>query len=439
MHSAKTFIGVDLGTSGCRACLIDSHEKLLKEVRADFPEPLIRGSEVEQDANIWWQVVCKVLTELCLHPAAKSLLAISVDGTSSTVLVTDQHYRPLAPALMYNDSRATSEAARLETIAPHDASAVHGASSSLSKLLWLIERHPQAKKMLHQADYISGLLSGQFVSDYNNCLKTGFDPDSQSWPQWLAQLKIPEHMLPEVVPPGTVTGRLTSRCQQLFGLEQEVYIVSGTTDSIAGFLATGASEVGDAVSSLGSTLAIKILSDHAINSPRQGVYSHRINNVWLAGGASNAGCTVLRHFFNDAELQRLSEKLCFNTATGLHYYPLPKTGERFPQNDPQKQACLSPRPDDELIFLQAILEALTAIEKQSYEVLKTQGAPAIKRLFTIGGGSKNKKWMRFRATQLDSKVIIPEHTEACFGSALLAKQGFQTLDTQTNKKGNTEQ
>ncbi|MDH5517883.1 MAG: FGGY-family carbohydrate kinase [Gammaproteobacteria bacterium] len=435
MHSEKTFIGIDLGTSGCRACLIDCNEKLLKEVRADFPEPLIHGAEVEQDADLWWPVVSQVLQQLCQHPAASTLAAISVDGTSSTVVLTDQNYRPLAPALMYNDSRASAEAELLKSIAPEQAGAVHGASSSLSKLLWLIKQHPQqqaaTKKILHQADFISGQLSGRFISDYNNCLKTGFDPQTKSWPSWLWQLNIPTNMLPEVVAPGTVTGQLTPANRKHFGLEHEVSIVAGTTDSIAGFLATGATEIGDAVSSLGSTLAIKILSEHPINSAEQGVYSHRINAAWLAGGASNTGGTVLRQFFNDAELQTLSEGLSFKQATGLAYYPLPKTGERFPHNDPHKQPCLTPQPEDKQVFLQAILEALTAVEKQSYDVLKAKGAPVIKRLFTIGGGSKNKKWMQYRAKQLDSEVIIPDHTEACYGSALLAKQGY-LADTDTS-------
>ncbi|MDH5392093.1 MAG: FGGY-family carbohydrate kinase [Gammaproteobacteria bacterium] len=430
MHPATTFIGIDLGTSGCRACLIDADNRLLKEVRASFPEPLTKGAAVEQDANIWWQLVTKLLQELCQHPAASSLAAISVDGTSSSVLLTDEKYRPLSPALMYNDSRATAEASLIQSVAPAAAAAVHGASSSLSKLLWLIKHYPEAKKMLHQADFISGRLSGHYLSDYNNCLKAGFDPLSKSWPAWLQHFKIPENMLPEVVAPGTVTGQLTAANQKLLGLDHKVSIVSGTTDSIAGFLATGAAEVGDAVTSLGSTLVIKILSDQPINSAEEGIYSHRINAAWLAGGASNAGCTVLRQLFDDAELQKLSESLSFNKPTGLQYYPLPKTGERFPESDPDKQACLSPRPDDDRVFLQAILEALTAIEKQAYKILEKKGTPTIHRLFTIGGGSKNKKWMQYRAKQLDSEVIIPEHTEACYGTALLAKQGFLKQLTQ---------
>ena len=428
---APTFIGIDLGTSGCRACLIDADAKLLQEARVSFPDPKIKDSQVEQDAEIWWQAVQKVLTELAQHPACRSLAAISVDGTSSTLLVTDEHYQPLAPALMYNDARASQQAERIEAIAPQSAAAVFGASSSLSKLLWLTEQHPQTKKALHQADYINGKLSDHYVSDFNNCLKMGFDPMTESWPDWLSDLSVATDMLPEVVAPGTVIGALNKTTANLLQLKHSVQLVAGTTDSIAGFLATGADQAGDAVTSLGSTLVIKILSPVAINSPAEGIYSHKINNMWLAGGASNAGCAVLSQFFNDETLQRLSDQLSFGQPTGLKYYPLLKTGERFPESNPDKQSCLSPRPEQDSVFLQAILEALTAIEKQGFDNLSAKGAKQSTRLFTVGGGTKNTKWMAYRQQQLDSDVIIPEHTEACYGTALLARQGFMNTHSMT--------
>lgn len=419
-----TFIGIDLGTSGCRACLIDADENVLQEARIEFPEPDMQDQRVEQDAAIWWQAVQTVLIQLCQYPAAQSLVAIAVDGTSSTVLVTDEQYQPLAPALMYNDARANIEAAQIQAIAPNSSSAVLGASSSLSKLLWLLKHIPNCKRMLHQADYISGQLSGYYVSDFNNCLKAGFDPETEAWSAWLSDLNIPKDILPKVVAPGTIVGQLTSTNQKLLGIKHPVHIVSGTTDSIAGFLATGASKIGDAVTSLGSTVVLKIFSPVAINSPKEGIYSHKINNAWLAGGASNAGGSVLRQLFDDATLQQLSEQLAFNQPTGLKYYPLLKTGERFPENNANKKACLTPRPDEDNVFLQAILESLTAIEKQGYESLQNKGSPSPTRLFTVGGGSKNKKWMQYRSEQLNTELIIPKHTEACFGTALLAKQGY---------------
>jgi len=430
---SDSFIGIDLGTSGCRACLIDADKQLISEARVAFPEPDINSTTVEQDANIWWRAVLEVLEELSQHPAAKNLRAIAVDGTSSTTLVTDNQYQPLAPALMYNDSRAIAEAEQVQQIAPSTASAVYGASSSLSKLLWLLKHYPEAKKVLHQADYIAGSLCGNFVSDFNNSLKLGFDPVTKSWPEWIDSFNFPLSLLPEVTAPGTVIGNLKPELQQKLGFDHEVKIVSGTTDSIAGFLATGAHQPGDAVVSLGSTIAIKVLNDEPVNSYQQGIYSHKINQQWLVGGASNAGTTVLRSLFNNNELQEYSSALNFTEPTGLSYYPIPKPGERFPVYNPEQPCVLSPRPENTVIFLQGILESLTAIEKSCYQALLDRGVKSIERLFTIGGAHNNKPWMHYREEELGFVTATALSTEACFGTALLAQQGYNQRQSTTEQ------
>ena len=419
-----TFIGIDLGTSGCRGCLIDNSGQILTEARTDLPEPVIDGSKIEQDSALWWNAVIDVLQLLCQHTASRQLAAVAVDGTSATLLVTDQDGQALGPALMYNDARANEQTAIISQHAPADA-AVHSSTSSLAKLLWLQQQSLQAGHALHQADYILGKLCGRYgISDENNCLKLGYDPRSKQWPEWLSDCGVQTNLLPEVFEPGTVIGQLkTELCQQL-AIPKNVQVVTGTTDSIAGFLATGASEPGDAVTSLGSTLVLKVISDKPVYAPEYGIYSHRIHNHWLAGGASNAGGAVLKQMFDQQQLDELSRQLNFEQATGLSYYPLLKPGERFPDNNPAKLPCLSPRPDDDAVYLQAILESLTQIEHDGYQKLAQLGAPYPTRIFTVGGGSQNNAWLQHRQQQLNTPVLVPEHTEACYGSALLAKQGY---------------
>ncbi len=85
--------------------------------------------------------------------------------------------------------------------------------------------------------------------------------------------------------------------------------MTGTTDSNAATLAAGASEIGDAVTSLGSTLVLKILSDRPVNAPQYGVYSHRLGDHWLVGGASNSGGAVTAAHFTPEEMRRLSTEM----------------------------------------------------------------------------------------------------------------------------------
>ena len=75
-------------------------------------------------------------------------------------------------------------------------------------------------------------------------------------------------------------------------------------------------------------------------------------DVWLVGGASNSGGAVLRKFFTDEQMRRMTPLLNPSQPTGLAYYPLPAMGERFPENDPQKQPRMEPRPSDDVVFFQ---------------------------------------------------------------------------------------
>ena len=111
---------------------------------------------------------------------------------------------------------------------------------------------------------------------------------------------------------------------------------------------------------------MKVLSQHPIQDLNCGVYSHKLGDYWLAGGASNAGGSVLRQFFTDEQLVDYSQQIDLNQLSDLDYYPLPGKGERFPTMQPEKQPKLEPRPGSDILFLQGMLEGLSRIEQQGY-------------------------------------------------------------------------
>jgi len=426
MNASALYIGIDLGTSGVRACAIDQHKTLQHICKAPLPAPDKQKNAVTQNANLWWQATHKVLAELCKHIHPQNVKAICINGTSGTVLVCDASGTPLAPARMYNDAACTEQAALIKTIAPAD-SAAHGASSGLAKLLYLQQNVPQAQYFLHQADWIVGKLCGRFnISDANNALKSGYDPRTGNWPNWLDSLAVNRQLLPEVVPPGTAIATLSVKNCQQFNLPAHCQIISGTTDSIAAFIATGANKPGDAVTSLGSTLVLKVISESPIYQPEFGIYSHKLGNHWLAGGASNSGGAVLAHYFSQPQINTLSTLINPDISTQLNYYPLLKVGERFPINDPTLAPQLEPKGKTELEYFQGMLEGISQIELDGYKKLQQLGAPYPSQVETAGGGSQNKAWSLIRQRTLGVKVTQAQFSEACYGSALLALRGVKS-------------
>jgi sugar (pentulose or hexulose) kinase len=418
----RLFIGIDIGTSACRACAIDERTTVVAEARIDLPAPARDGARVEQDAGVWWRVLTGTLDSLCqrLNPSRVSRMA--VDATSATLLLCDQQGMPLTPGLMYNDARSTTEAEDILATAPADCAA-QGASSSLAKLLHLRETiSTPAYLAVHQADWLAGMLTGHFaVSDENNALKLGYDPMQRRWPGWLGRLDIrPEH-LPVVLPAGSPIGTLRDSMAKRWNLPHDMQVVAGTTDSTAGFLAAGADLTGTAVTALGSTLVIKVLSDQPVFAAHYGVYSHRLGERWLVGGASNAGGATLLKFFNRCDIRRYTRLIKPEQATGLDYYPLPAAGERFPLVDPELQPRLEPRPASDAVFFQAILEGLATIEQRGYRLLAERGAPYPQKVLTVGGGAANAAWMQIRERCLAVPVARAPQQEAAFGAALLAR------------------
>ncbi len=426
VRPSPLFIGVDLGTSGCRAIAIDASGKIKAEAKIHYPDK----SHKQQTPDDWWHATQFVLNEIISKVNHQHIQSVAVDGTSGTVLLCDHTGKPLTPAVMYDEQHAKPQAEFLKHYAPKD-SVVLSATSGLAKILWLLEHHkPDVPfHIVHQADWISGKLCQHFdFSDTNNALKTGFDPVNNIWPLWLKdlfkELKINIESLPNVFSPGTYISDIHPHIASELGLPIDVEVIVGTTDSTAAFMASNATQVGQAVTSLGSTLVLKIISDETINDSTHGVYSQPYGKRWLVGGASNSGGAVLNYYFSDEEMLSLTKELKPSVHTNLNYYPLLEAGERFPINDPNLAPRITPKVDNDALFFQGLLEGITEIEYSGYKLLEKLGAPYPSSVQTAGGGAINEAWQHIREHKLGVPVSVSPQTAAAYGTAKLAAQKY---------------
>ena len=239
--SSRLYLGLDLGTSGCRGIVINDQETIVAEARIQFDLKLQRENHHQQDAHDWWQAINNVLKQLSTQIDLNHIVALSVDGTSGSVLLCDKNGNPLHDALMYNDARATQQAEQLKQL-DIDNSAVLSPTSGLAKLLWFKQQDfsQSAKYFLHQADWINGKLLNRFGdTDINNALKTGYDVVNKQWPDWFTQLAIDTSWLPKVHLPGKVLGTINNNIAQQLGLDKKTIVIAGTTDRTAAIVATG--------------------------------------------------------------------------------------------------------------------------------------------------------------------------------------------------------
>lgn len=404
-------IGIDFGTSGARLVAIDTDRNVLWWGTRELSAGKLR------------ETLFALIQAIPIAVKAR-VTRMAIDGTSSTVLLCNSQGRIIGTPILYDDDRGKTVLDRLRAIVPAGHPAI-SATSSLAKLFWLASQADfvvtDSIYFLHQADWLAYHLHGKLgISDYHNALKLGYDVESLCYPDWLERHPY-RPLLPQVVKPGTPIGIVLPSVAQELGLAAECVVCAGTTDSIAAFLASGVETPGQAVTSLGSTLVIKLLSYTRVDDVKYGIYSHRLGDLWLVGGASNTGGAVLRHFFSDAELVELSQEINLNLPSDLDYYPLLAPGDRFPINDPNLRPRLTPRPDSAIDFLAGLLTGIAKIEARGYQLLASLGATPLTAVYTAGGGAQNPVWTKIRQRYLPVPISISPHQEAAYGTALLAQ------------------
>ncbi|MEO0342168.1 MAG: FGGY-family carbohydrate kinase [Pseudomonadota bacterium] len=413
-------LGIDVGTSGVRTAVVDASGAPISAARvAHLP-----NTPDKIDASKWWRAVetciaAQVETLKTQGLSGQDITRVAVDGTSGSMVLVDAALNPVSPALMYNSKGFDKEADKIARHAPENH-ITRGSNSALARAARLVDLASDTPcYLLHQADYIAAkILAAGGHSDFNNALKTGFDPDT-GWPEWVSKIIDPK-LLPKVAPPGAAWDAISGCVADQLGLSRAAVVHAGTTDSIAAFLACAPFKQGNAVTSLGSTLAIKVLSDARVDDPSIGLYSHRIGDHWLVGGASNTGGAVLAAHFSTDALRELSAQIDSTKTFDLDYYPLTQPGERFPTNDPNLAPKLTPRPDSDVAFLHAMLSAMARIEAKGYAEITKRGGTVPACIFTAGGGAKNVVWTKLRERALNCSVSKAAFSEASIGTARLA-------------------
>ncbi len=489
-------LGIDLGTSGARlsaAASTDPHAPQdLRELHAESIKWAAAGDAASPAA--WLAAVSSLLAGVPEELRA-DVVGVCASGTSGSVLAVSAADGSVTRApRMYNWAapKASPASAMVEAAAPEGHTA-RAPTSTLCKVLgWVLGDGDEAgeeageararldaatERVVHQADYVAMALAGSEApvgSDWHNALKLGFDVEAKAWPEWMTtttttaaattdrgEVEAPPSVASLIAPllealgpvrsPGAVAAPQLG--EQWRGLFPRAKVVSGTTDSNAAFIASGAAEEGDAVTSLGSTLALKLLTATPVEDSRRGVYSHAyFGGLYLAGGASNVGGAAIRgEGYGDEELSALEGSTVALEAAraaaaggggggggdaeegsgNCYYYPLPRgsVGERFPSADPEKQPYLGGEngDGDRGTHLHRILCGIARVEAEGYGALEDLGAGAVKRVFSAGGGAKSPAYTVVRQNHLGATVRVETldgpTADAAFGAARLALMG----------------
>ena len=419
-------LGIDVGTSGVRSLATTAGGEVVAEAHASLSDLPATGSAHEQDAHAWWSAVCQTTRELQRklgddHRWAR-MAGIAVTSTSGSLVLADSSGEPVRAAMLYDDGRAGGIAEELSRRLPPGHAQVN-ASFSLAKALWVRQEEPsvweRAAYIMHPADWLTAKLTGLWgVSDYSNALKLGYDPENSEWNAALGLADIPPPILPRVVAPGYQVGVVSPHASEQAGLTPGVPVLAGASDGLASLIGSGASEVGHANTTLGTTLVWKVL---APTKPRlgPGMYCHYLpSHLWAPGAASNTGPGCLQ--FDDVTPAEMDRRAAAHLPTSIQCYLLGSRGERFPFLNPLATMFFDGRPASASERYAAQMQSLACVERWGYERLEASGVTVGKEIFSAGGAAASPVLSQLRANLLDRTVLRSAHPTASFGAAILA-------------------
>ena len=422
-------IGIDLATASARCVALDSESGRVV-ARADSPlAPPQRGpGGVSTQDPGYASVALDLVRQVCdeLGPDAAHLAALSVTGTSGTVVPVDARGAALGPARLYDDSSGNEALAA--------AAAGGGGAMSLGRMVAVAREHPTAGWASTAVVVNAALAGGAVAADTSHWLKAGIDLGTRRWPvgamNALGLNASAVSRLPELVVPGTTLGVVDGEVAARLGLPPDASIVAGMTDGCTAQLAAGAVHDGDTMGVLGTTLVLKAVSATPVESVDGAVYSHLApDGRYWAGGASNAGAGLLALEFAGDDLAALDQAVADRVA-GYVRYPISVAGERFPVADRNLPPLTDSEPRDRLDAYRAVLEGVAFVERLGLERLRALGVTS-RRHVIAGGATASDVWNRIRATVLEplGTVSVARSASSSVGAAILAAHALKSTDT----------
>ncbi len=446
-------IGLDIGTTGCKASIFDPEGNLLssasREYTVDIPDP----NWAEQDAEWVWQLAQEALREAIsnIHGAEVAALGLSVQGEA--VIPVDESGRALRPAILGMDTRTERENIWLRgklgsrKLFQRTGMPVH-TINTLPKLLWLKRHEPdlwsEARWFLLYEDFLIRKMTGQAV--ISRCLTSRtqiYDLRADQWSsEILDAIELDRERLAPVQPSGVAVGQMFPDLARDLGLSKPPLVVTGGHDQACGALGVGLTRPGLAMVSTGTAEVVEVVLDSpTVNDTlyrgNVSCYAHVVPGMYLAMTLNHSGGLVLRWFrdvFCEQEIQQAK-------AAGVDPYdlilqgasPEPSPVLLMPHFSGSGTPLLDTSSKGAFLGLtfgttkadlaKAIIEGLTYELRINLDLLK-EGQVAINELRAIGGGARSGLWLQVKADVTGIPVVAPKITEAaCWGAALLAGVG----------------
>ncbi len=446
------YLGIDLGTSGVKALLMDDDQRIVGSGSGALEVSRPHAGWSEQDPADWIAATKEAIAALkAAHPAELAAVrGIGLSGQMHGATLLDDADAVLRPCILWNDTRSFAEAAALD--ADPRFRALTGnivfPGFTAPKLAWVARHEPEifakVRWVLLPKDYLRLWLTGEHMSEMSDSAGTSWlDTGKRAWSSdLLAATDLEERQMPQLVEGTEPAGRLKAALAAEWGMGEGVVVAGGAGDNAASACGMGTIGEGHAFVSLGTSGVLFAANARYLPNPESAVHAfcHALPNTWHQMGVILSATDALNWHAgvtgrSAAELTaELGEGL--KAPTGVTFLPY-LSGERTPHNDAAIRAVFAGlgHESSRVVLTQAVLEGVSFAIRDSLEALKSAGTE-LKRVTAIGGGSRSRTWLSSIATALDIPVDLPADGDfgAAFGAArlgLVAATGADPLSVFT--------
>lgn len=447
-----TYLGIDLGTSGIKATLIDGDQAVIGSATAPLDVSRPHHGWSEQNPADWIAACAAAVAALAARHKTEfaALSGIGLSGQMHGATLLDAEDRVLRPCILWNDTRSHEEAAALD-----GDPRFHALTGNLvfpgftaPKLLWVKNNEPaifaKVAKVLLPKDYLRLWLTGEHVSDMSDSAGTSWlDTGARRWSdELLAATYLERHQMPRLVEGTQASGRLRPALAAEWGLRQPVTVAGGAGDNAASACGMGVVRGGSAFVSLGTSGVLFAACDAYLPRPESAVHAfcHALPGTWHQMGVILSASDALNWHaaltgLEPAELTaELGDRL--QNPTGVTFLPY-LSGERTPHNDAAIRGAFTGLSHEtgRPALTQAVLEGVAFAIRDNLEALKLAGT-SLSRVTAVGGGARSRYWLCTIATALGIPVDLPAAGDfgAAFGAArlgLIAATGAEPLSVLT--------
>lgn len=429
-----TYLGIDIGTSGVKALLIDRAGKPLGEATAKSVEPVRpHPGWSEQNPADWWGATLEALDRLAeAHPTEMAAVrGIGLAGHMHGAVLLGHDDAVLRPSILWNDGRSAAECAEMEAALPalrDIAGNIAMPGFTAPKIAWVRKHEPEiyakiAKVLLPKA-YVRLLLTGEHVEDMSDAAGTlWLDVGKRDWSdELLAVTGLNRSHMPRLVEGSAPSGTLKRELAARWGMTGEVVIAGGAGDNAAAACGIGAIQPGEGFVSLGTSGVLFVSNDRFRPNTKGAVHAfcHAVPGTWHQMGVILSATDSLNWLAkitgqDPAKLAGAAEAQF--TGPGEEIFLPYLSGERTPHNNARARGSFVglSHSTDPAKLAQAVMEGVTFAFRDCKRVLNDAGT-TLGQLIAVGGGSKSDLWLKLIATNLDTTIAIPEDGD--FGGAL---------------------